>query len=119
MNPFAAGRSPYSVEYASSGKVPVSEFVNTQRYAGSTGVAGLGSLGANGRVYIPGIKGDWIDAGESSGPNDEYTEDPGSFLLKAKAAAASVGLPTWLGPVIGVGVLGVGGYFIFKAIRKR
>ncbi|MFA6168569.1 MAG: hypothetical protein WC700_18230 [Gemmatimonadaceae bacterium] len=117
MNPFAAGRSPFAVEPASSGKVPVSEFLNTARYSGGSGVSGLGA----GTVYVPSADGKgWVAAGDAPTDSDVYAETFAEVWgNKASQMARSVGLPTWLGPVIGVGLLGVGGYFAIKAFKRR
>ena len=108
--------NPFVIEDVAP-NVAVSEFTNQVRYYG--GVSGLGGTGpeAKGIVYdFDEDKNEWVAVGTSVTSEDVYTG--AGFMDKVKAAVTDAGLPRWA-PVAGIAVLGIGGYFIWKAVKRR
>lgn len=109
--------NPFAVEEVPLANAAVSEFANQTRYSG--GLSGVGS--GKGTIYVPGPGGEWVAAGEAPGAEDVYTGENLMDTMEGwgKKVAEKTGLPAWAPAAIGLGVLGIGGFFLWKAIKRR
>lgn len=106
--------NPFAVEEVPFENSRVSEFANQARYSG-----GVSGLGAEAEVAEPMVfeEMDVYGRTPAAKARDSIVDRIVNWGRGPEVRTAS--LPTWVAPVLGTAVLGIGGYLLWKAIKRR